>query len=388
MTMINYTEIKARYGGQICALRRQLHENAEPSGAERETLQIIRRALAPLLMEELPLPAGAGAAFRLRGGKKGETILLRADIDALAVTEPEENIPRSTNRGYMHACGHDIHAAGLYGAALALADRLESLRGDVVLLFQSAEETMEGAKAVIDSGLLEQQGVRAAFALHNMPDMPVGEIGIAAGPIMAAKDSFEIRIRGKGGHGAMPETANDPIVAAAAVISALQTVVSRSISPLESAAVTVASIHGGSTDNRIEDLVTLRGSIRSLGSETETVVLKRCAHIVRHCAEAHGCEGEFVLTGGVPAVVNDEKLLERCSAAAAAAGKRVLANPVMISENFGYFCGHVPTFYAFLGSGTPGADNAPLHSTVYCAHEDTPLYGAALLAGIALGEGL
>lgn len=146
MTMINYTEIKARYGGQICALRRQLHENAEPSGAERETLQIIRRALAPLLMEELPLPAGAGAAFRLRGGKKGETILLRADIDALAVTEPEENIPRSTNRGYMHACGHDIHAAGLYGAALALADRLESLRGDVVLLFQSAEETMEGAK--------------------------------------------------------------------------------------------------------------------------------------------------------------------------------------------------------------------------------------------------
>lgn len=382
LKMISYNEMKKLWGGEIISLRRSLHENAEPSGAERKTTELIARAFAPLAMERLPLPVETGAAFRLRGGRTGETVLMRADIDALAVAEPAGNEPRSMNAGAMHACGHDVHAAGLYGAALALSHRRESIRGDVIFLFQPAEETTEGARAILNSGFFEREGVSAAFALHNMPDMPVGEIGIASGPVMAAKDSFEITIRGKGGHGAMPETANDPIVAAAGVICALQTVVSRGISPLESAALTVASIHGGSTDNRIEDLVSLRGSIRSLGTETEAAILKRCSHIVRHCAEVYGCEGEFTLTGGVPAVINDEKLLPRCAAAAAAAGKQIPARPVMISEDFAHYGSRVPVFFAFLGSGIPGTDNAPLHSAAYCAHEDAPLYGAAYLANI------
>lgn len=384
--MISYDEMKRLWGGEICSLRAELHKNAEPSGSEVQTTALLKRALAPLPMEELPLPTKTGLAYRLRGGKAGETVLLRADIDALAVPEPERNEPCSRNPGTMHACGHDAHAAGLFGAALALCERRERLRGDVIFLFQPAEETTEGAKAIVDSGFLASHGVGAAFALHNMPDMPVGEIGVAAGAIMAAKDSFAITIKGKGGHGAMPETANDPIVAAAAVISALQTVVSRNISPLDSAALTVASIQGGGTDNRIEDFVTMRGSIRSLEPGTRTRLLERVEKIVRSCAEAYGCEGAFALTGGVPAVINDERLLRRCAAAAAAAGRRIPAKPVMISEDFAHYGVIVPAFFAFLGSGRPDGENAPLHSAAYRAHEDTPIYGAALLANIAMGE--
>lgn len=384
--MISFDEMKRLWGGEILSLRRELHKNAELSGSEFKTTEIINRAFAPLNMEKLPLPTETGAAFRLRGGGAGETVLLRSDIDAIAVTEPEGNDPCSIRTGCMHACGHDIHMAGLFGAAQALSHMRQSLCGDVIFLFQPAEETTQGAKAIADSGFLERENVRAAFALHNMPDMQVGEIGLAPGPVMAAKDSFEISIRGKGGHGAMPESTNDPIVAAAAVISALQTVVSRNISPLESAVVTVASIHGGSTDNRIEDLVTLRGSIRSHDPETRAVILRRCADIVRHCAVAYGCEGEFTLKGGVPAVINDEGLLKRCRDAANAVGTVIPAKPVMISEDFACYGRDIPLFFAFLGSGIPGADNAPLHSAGYRAHEDTPIYGAAFLANIALGK--
>lgn len=384
--MYTFDEIKKHWGREILSLRRELHENAEPSGKETATTAIIRRVFAPLALEEAALPCNTGAAFKLRGGKAGGTILLRADIDALAVAEPEGNSPRSRNAGYMHACGHDVHAAGLYGAALALSDRREELRGDVVFLFQSAEETMEGAKAIAQSGFFEREGISAAFALHNMPDMPAGEIGVSAGAVMAAKDSFRISVRGRGGHGAMPETANDPIVAAAAIVTALQTVVSRNVSPLDSAALTIASIHGGSTDNRIEDLVTMSGSIRSLKPETRALVLERAALIVESTAAAYGCTGVFERTGGVPAVKNAAELLPRCMAAAEAAGRPIPARSVMISEDFGYFGAHAPLFFAFLGSGIPDNINAPLHSADFRAYEDTPIYGAALLANIALAQ--
>lgn len=383
--MIGFNEINRCYGAQIRALRDKLHSIPELSGSEYETTALIKSAVSPLKLEELPLPCETGAAFRLRGSGGGKTVCLRADIDALPVTEPAENRVCSQRGGKMHACGHDAHAAGLFGAALALSGTRRRLSGDVIFLFQPAEETTEGALAIVESGFLEREGVSAVFGLHNLPDMPVGDIAVATGAVMAAKDSFEIIIHGKSGHGAMPETACDPIVASAAVINAIQTVVSRSISPLDSAAVTVSSIHCGSTDNRIEDKAVMRGSIRTVHPATRERVMERLRLIVESCAAAYGCAGSFTLMGGVPAVINSAEYLPLCTSAASAAGRVIPAAPVMISEDFAYYGARVPVFFCFVGSGVPGRENAPLHSAEYYPHEDTPVHSAALLANIALG---
>lgn len=384
--MIEFNEIKRSYGERICALRDELHGIPELSGSEYETTALIKSAVSPLRLEEITLPCPTGAAFRLRGNGGVKTLCLRADIDALPVTEPAGNRVCSRYSGKMHACGHDAHAAGLFGAAMALSDMQSLLTGDVIFLFQPAEENTRGALDIAESGFLEREGVGAVFGLHNLPEMPAGDIGVAAGAVMAAKDSFEITIRGKSGHGAMPETACDPIVASAAVINAIQTVVSRSISPLDSAAVTVSSIHCGNTDNRIEDETVMRGSIRTVRPATRERVMERLRLIVEGCAAAYGCKGSFTLMGGVPAVVNADEYLPLCTSAAAAAGRAIPAAPVMISEDFAYYGAHVPAFFCFVGSGVPGRENAPLHSAAYRPHEDTPVYGAALLTNIALGK--
>ena len=383
-------EIKALYGAQITALQHALHRIPELSLREYKTTAVIKETMGAQGFELLDVGTQTGAAFRLRTGKPGAAICLRADVDGIEAQEAADRPVRSAHPGWMHACGHDVHSAGLYGAALALNALRYSLQQDVIFLFQSAEEYAVGAQAVIESGFFDRENVAAVYGLHNMPSMTVGTVAIAAGPVMAAKDSFRIRICGRGGHGAMPEQCADPIVAAASLITMLQTVVSRSISPLDSAAITVSAIHSGSTDNRVEDEVQLLGSVRSLQPETRTQIQKRMETIVLHCAAAHGCTGCLEFTGGVPAVVNAPSLLPGIQAAAERALGRenvTQARPVMISEDFSHYCRIRPAFFCFLGSGGVGRENAPLHSGSYLAHEDTAFHAAALLTEAALQHG-
>lgn len=383
-------EIKALYGAQITALQHALHQIPELSLREYETTAVIKEAMLAQGFELLDVGTRTGAAFRLRTGKPGAAVCLRADIDGIEAEEAADRPLRSAHPGRMHACGHDVHSAGLYGAALMLNALRHSLQRDVIFLFQSAEEYAVGAQAVIKSGFFDRENVAVVYGLHNMPSMPVGTAAIAAGPVMAAKDSFRIEICGRGGHGAMPEQCADPIVAAASLISMLQTVVSRNTSPLDSVAITVSAIHSGSTDNRVEDAVQLLGSMRSLQSGARTRAQARMETIVLHCAAAHGCTGHLEFTGGVPAVVNAPSLLPGVQTAAERALGRenvTQARPVMISEDFSHYCRIRPAFFCFLGSGAAGRENAPLHSGSYLAHEDTAFHAAALLAEAALQYG-
>ena len=382
--------MRLRFGEKIGALQRELHRHPERSSVEYRTTERIRAAMGGLELEERGIGMPTGAAFRLCTGRKGPVICLRADIDGLPVQEAESHEERSEEAGMMHACGHDVHAAGLYGAALALCAERESLGGDVIFLFQPSEESEEmgqGAEGICKSGFFAREGISAAFGLHNMPSMPIGTIGVGQGPVMAAKDSFRISIQGRGGHGAMPEQCCDPIVAAAAVVMALQPVVSRGISPLDAAVVTVSAIHGGDADNVIGDGVSMGGSIRSLQPEARSTVIRRMEEIVQNCSAAYGCIGEIRFTSGVPATINAPELVEIAEKAAgmtAEAAHVLRAAPVMISEDFAYYGQRLPAFFYFLGSGMPGRENAPLHSADFCAHPDTALYGACLLANTAL----
>lgn len=389
-------EIRARYGDRIAWLQAAAHRCPERGMEEFETSALIRGALLPLGLEEIPLGLPTGVAFRLRTGKDGPITGLRADIDGLPVEEAPEHKVRSEHPGMMHACGHDVHIAGLYGAALALSAARESLAGDVVFLFQPAEETTFGARAVLDAGLLDRVPIESMFGLHNMPSMPVGTIGVRQGPLMAAKDSFVLTIHGRGGHGAVPEECCDPIVAAAAVISAFQTIVSRNVAALDSAVISVCSIHGGSADNRIEDDVTMTGGVRTLRIETRALVQRRMREMAEHCAAAYGCTATLTFEDSASPLINAAALLPDAMRAAQRTvpeAQIVRPEPAMISEDFADYCNRLPSFFFFIGSGAAmdggdtgvgaahaSADAAPLHSAQYLAHADTALYGAALLA--------
>lgn len=378
-------DVKMRYGDRILAFQAAAHRCPELGGQETETTALIRAHMAPLALEELPLGLPTGCAFRLRGGRPGPAVVLRADIDALAVEEPEGRAVRSERPGRMHACGHDVHMAALYGAALALAGRRAEVAGDAVFLFQPAEETTDGAAAVVRGGLLPRVSAQAVFGLHNMPTLPVGTIGVREGPLMAAKDSFQIAVCGRGGHGAEPERCADPVVAAAAIVGALQTIVSRNVAPRDTAVVSVCSIHGGSSDNRIADTVELAGSARTFSEQTGALVRQRIGQVAAACAAAYGCTARVAFPDLTPPVVNAPALLPVAEAAAAQAGRVVRPEPVMISEDFSFYCQQLPAFFLFLGSGRAkegGPADAPLHSAGFCAHPDTALYGAALLAGL------
>lgn len=246
---------------QLIFIRRELHQYPELSMEEFQTTRLIRGWLSEAGLSFMDLDLPVGVVAEVAGEKPGPTIALRADIDALPVTE-ETGLPFASRvPGKMHACGHDFHTAAMIGAAILLQRHAAHLKGRVRFLFQPGEERAEGARVLIEAGALN--GVSGILGMHNKPDLPVGTVGIRVGPLMASADRFEIRVKGRGGHGAIPERAVDPIVAASAVVTGLQTVVSRNISPLESAVVSVCRIQAGTTWNVIPDDAVLEGTVRT-----------------------------------------------------------------------------------------------------------------------------
>ncbi|WP_136682812.1 amidohydrolase [Falsirhodobacter xinxiangensis] len=342
------------------ALRREFHQNPELAFSETETGNRIAALLEGWGFSVTRM-GGTGVVASLGNGPRA--IAIRADIDALPITEATGLSFASRVPGVMHACGHDGHSAILLAAAYDLSRRPPP--GRVVLIFQPAEEIGAGSLKLIQEGLFDRFPVDAVFGLHNWPGMPAGQFGFVEGPAMAAVDKVAARIVGRGGHGAEPHLANDPVVAAAQAISALQSIVSRNVDPLEMAVVTVGSIHGGEVHNVIPGAVDLSLSLRSYSPGVREVLAERVPAILHSVAHAFGAVAEVDYRRGIPSVVNSvaETRLVRQVAVDTLGADAVIEGfrPRTASEDFAHYLDHRPGSFIFVGNG----DSAPLHSPEY-----------------------
>ena len=338
---------------EMTGWRRELHSRPELAFQEKWTSDFVAEKL-----ESFGLPihrglAGTGVVATLKNGE-GPSIGLRADMDALPLLEKNQFGHRSQNEGKMHACGHDGHTTMLLGAASVLAES-PSFRGTVHFIFQPAEEGGGGGNVMVKEGLFEKFPVDAVYGMHNWPGMEPGEIGVHNGPVLAANDTFDLEIQGKGGHAAMPDLCIDPILAASQVVSALQSVVSRGINPVDSAVVTVTQIHAGDAYNVIPDSVKLCGSIRTFKKEVREKVISSMERVVKGVASGLGASAELRIKQGYPATINTaQEAKKAASAAARVVGETKVimdADPSTGSEDFAYMLQARPGCYIWLGNG-------------------------------------
>ena len=293
---------------RLVEFRRDLHRNPELSFEEYETSEKVAKVLEENGIEVTRNVAKTGVIGLLRGGQAdGPVVALRGDMDALPIVEQNSHDFVSTKEGVMHACGHDVHTTSLLGAALVLSRHRAEIAGTVKFIFQPAEEKNTGAKALMKEKVLENPKVDAIFRLHTAPNIDAGKVGVKAGALMAAVDTIGIKIHGEGGHGAVPDKARDAIVASAAVIQSLQTVVSRNISPFESAVVSIGTIDGGRANNIISDEVEMKGTCRTFNPAVREKLPAMLKRIIQNTCTALDVEGELDYIFDLPAVINDEE---------------------------------------------------------------------------------
>lgn len=342
---MNLTDLESR----LLFIRRHLHQYPELSNEEFETTKSIATWLREEEIDIRPTSLETGVFAEIKGGKPGPTIALRADIDALPIEE-QTCLPFSSKiKGKMHACGHDFHTAAVIGAAYLLKEEQENLQGNIRILFQPAEEFGAGAKKVMDDGQLED--VDAIIGLHNKPDLPVGTIGLKNGPLMAAVDRFKVVIRGKGAHAALPHNGHDPIVTAAQLITGLQTIVSRNVSPLKCAIVSVTKIEGGNTWNVIPGSVTIEGTVRSFNPEIRELIKERFYAVTKHVTAAFAQKEDIYWYPGPPQLSNHSVITEITRNAAKKLSLRVIdPEPSPAGEDFAYYLEKVPGTFVFFGT--------------------------------------
>jgi amidohydrolase len=336
----------------LIAIRRHLHQHPELSHEEFETTAAIRAWLTEAGIRIADFSLKTGLIAEIGGFKSGPIIALRADIDALPIQE-ETGLPfASLIPGKMHACGHDFHTASILGAAFLLKQHEKDLKGTIRLVFQPAEEKAAGAELVINSGALE--GVRAIIGMHNKPDLPVGTVGLKPGALMAAADGFKIEVEGYGTHAAVPEAGIDPIVVSAHIITALQSIISRSISSLQSAVISVTKIHSGTSWNIIPEKAILDGTLRSFDKQVRERIRVRMQEVVDGVAAAFGTKATLRWIKGPPSVQNDTEIAELVRQTAEKLGLQVVVPaPSPAGEDFAFYQKIIPGFFFFMGtSGT------------------------------------
>jgi len=376
----------------LVAWRRELHQHPELGFEERRTAAWLEERLGALGLELRSGLARTGLAGLLRAGQRRmPAVLLRADMDGLPIQEVAGRDYGSLNPGAMHACGHDAHMAMLVGAATLLAPLAGRLPRDVLFCFQPAEEGQGGAERMIREGVLDLADVGSVFALHVWSQFEAGTVHVRSGPMLAAQDEFRARVLGRGGHGAMPHTTADPIVAAAQGVVALQSIVSREVDPVAPAVVTVGAFHGGSAPNVIPDEVRLEGTLRSFDEQVREHLRARVEELLRSSAEGGRCRLEFDLRPGFPAVVNDAKAVGTARRIAETVfGRDAVHEPVPLAaaEDFAYFLRARPGAFVLLGAGNRerGID-APHHSPLFDIDESVLPRGAEFLARLALEPG-
>ena len=378
-----------KFHKELTSLRRDLHANPEMGFKELRTASIVAGALQALGIEVHRGVGQTGVVGIIEGKKtdSGRMVGLRADMDALPILEENEIEHRSTQPGLMHACGHDGHTAMLLGAARYLA-QTRNFNGKVALIFQPAEEGLGGAKAMIDDGLFDKFPCDSIYAMHNWPALPAGVIGINPGPMMAASDRFEIKIHGRGGHGAHPYQTIDPIIVAAQLITALQTIVSRNVHPIESAVVSLGHIHSGNAaaPSVIPSHATLIGTVRTFSDDVQKIVEARMRTLVSTIAEAFGAKAELNYTRQYPATINSLKEANFLADVATDlfGSERVVRNliPSMGSEDFSFMLQKKPGAYFRLGQG--GAEQGKLlHNPKFDFNDDIIPAGSSMFAALA-----
>lgn len=372
----------------LIAWRQAFHREPELGYRERDTARRVAALLRSFGIDEvLEGIGGTGVVGLIRGGP-GPVIALRAELDALPISEAGRHPHRSRREGVMHACGHDGHMAMLLGAARQLR-ATRAFAGTVAVIFQPAEEGLAGAQAMIDDGLLDRVPLESIFALHNMPGLPVGQIAISPGPVMAANDLFDIEVAGAGGHAAMPDLARDPIPAAAMIVTIAQSLISRNMDPREACVLSITGFASGEAQNAIPGTAHLRGTVRSLAPYARALVRDGLERIVQGTAAAHDVRAVLDYRPGRPATVNtrhEAALVRLAAERLAAAGSTITTvaeqRPVMASEDFSLFLQHRPGAFAFLGVGE---GHPPLHSPDYDFNDAVLPIGVALLCEIATG---
>ena len=373
--------VENELGTQIVSWRRQLHQMPETGFNEHRTSDFVAKALELIGLEVHRGIGGTGLVASLTVGDGKGVIGLRADMDALAMTETAEGRPYiSQNAGCMHGCGHDGHMAMLLGAAQILT-RTRDFNGTVRFIFQPAEEHGRGANAMIRDGLFERFPVDEIYGAHNIPGMPVGHIATRAGGIMASEDNFVIRIQGRGGHAARPQMAIDPLVVAAEIILGLQTIVSRSVDPADSAVVSCTEIHSDGIRNAIPTHVEIKGDTRSYSPQVQALLERRMRELCHGIASAHGATCEVEYTHEFVPTVNWPQCtpyaIEAAQAVVGAENVDKNVPPMMISEDFGAFLKAVPGAFVFIGNGAPESPGGvPLHNARYDFNDDILPIGA------------
>lgn len=369
----------------LTEIRRDIHKHPELGFEEHRTQRLVGSWLRKLGFEPRECAqTGLIADLRPDLHEHGRTVALRADLDCLPMPEHTDVPWRSVHDGRAHKCGHDGHTAILLGTAAVLAHHRERLAGNVRLLFQPAEEGVNGggAKVMVAEGALDN--VDEVYGLHNWPGYPRGELRVAAGPIMAQVHQFEIAVRGVGGHGSQPQDCRDPIVAGAALIGALQTVVSRGMSAAGGAVLSVCTFEAGTTGNVIPEVARMTGTIRSFSAAATERVLERIREISAGVGATYGVEVDLALEAGYPVLVNDRE----CVSAVERVGERVGLRaspeglPMAGGEDFAYFAAEVPSAYFFLGAGREG------EQTPGCHHPDFDFEDELIPVGMQMFLGL
>jgi amidohydrolase len=365
----------------VTALRRDIHAHPEIRYEEERTAKLVAEELRKCGADEVVTGFGqTGVVALIRGkGASNRGIALRADMDALPITEMGELPYKSKIPGKMHACGHDGHTAMLLGAARYLANT-RNFSGTAVLIFQPAEEGGAGAKAMIDDGLFARFPIDAIYGLHNYPGMAVGEFALRPGPLMAASDTIDITVTGKGAHAARPHLGVDPVLVGSHIVTALQSVVARSIDPLEAGVVSICVFQAGNADNVIPQTARLSGTARSFKPEVRDKLEERVKKIATSIAEGFGARVEIDYERGYPVVVNEAAstaFAANIAQAIAPSGKvNTQIAPVMGAEDFAYYLEHKPGAFIFAGNG----DSASLHHPAYDFNDKLLPYGIAYWA--------
>ncbi len=333
---------------KLIKYRRELHENPELSMQEYETTKRIIKWLKEENIKILNLPLTVGVVAEIEGAYPGPIIALRADIDALPIIEETGLDFSSKKYGVMHACGHDFHTSAILGAAIIINNNKSQLHGKVRIIFQPAEENAKGAEMIINSGALKD--VKAIFGMHNKPDLPVGTIGIKSGPLMASVDRFEIEVIGVGGHAAIPERCVDPIVVASEIVSSLQTIISRNLSPFSNTIISVTRFQSGNTWNVIPEKASLEGTVRTFQKDVRKIIPDLIKRNIEGIASAFGAKVNLKWYPYLPGVCNDESFTKVATEAAVELGYKVeLAKVSTGGEDFALYQNIIPGFFIWMG---------------------------------------
>lgn len=373
----------------LSELREEFHRHPEAAFEEKETSALIAAELRKIgsyqITENI---CGHGILAEIHGSKPGKAVALRADMDALQITE-ETGLPFcSQTPGMMHACGHDNHITMLLGAAHLLAQFQDQISGTVRLIFQPAEELSPkgGSRSMIEAGALK--GIDAIFGLHVWPGLPLGTFGVKAGPLMAASDHFYVKIHGKSGHAATPEAGIDSLLAGAQFVTAAQSIISRNTDPLKSAVISIGTFKAGTRYNIIAEDCALEGTCRTFDPDVRDLAERRLGEVLKGICTLSQCTGELDYERGYMAVNNDAAMsdyVHKTAASLFGAEKSVLVpHPSMCAEDFAFYLDHVPGAFAWIGTAKEGDPSWPLHSSHFTANEDILWRGAALLASLAL----